>query len=242
MVTDIEVMPNDHIVVCDHKNDRIKLFDSTGDFKGNLSLQSSPWDIAALHDNLVIVTLPGIKQLQRIELFPKLKLLRSMHLNQGCYGIAVEGNEIFITCHDNPGNGQVIVLQKGSSKSFIRRIFDVRPCVPGMNLLNRPSYVAVSAIHKLLFITDTESMTVTIYDFNGTFVDECEYEDPNGICVVICVKTKNLIGTFNAKSRKGRKFYFPQILLPLSISYRKRDNAMFIGCEKEGKLFNCFFE
>ena len=86
MITGIEIMPNDHIVLCDHTNDRIKLFDRTGEFEGNLNMQSAPWDVAALHDNLVVITLPGIKQLQRIELFPKLKLLRSMQLDQGCYG------------------------------------------------------------------------------------------------------------------------------------------------------------
>ena len=51
-----------------------KLFDKTGKFKGNLNLISSPWDLAVINDNLVI------------ELFPKLKCLRTLQLDEGCYG------------------------------------------------------------------------------------------------------------------------------------------------------------
>ena len=38
MITGIEIMPDNHIVLCDHRNARIKLLDGTGQFRGNLNL------------------------------------------------------------------------------------------------------------------------------------------------------------------------------------------------------------
>ena len=92
MITGIEIVSDNHFVLCNHRNTRIKLFDSTGKFRGNLNLEAPPWDVAAIDDNLVVVTLPGIKQVQRIELFPKLRSLRHWQLDESCYscyGIAV---------------------------------------------------------------------------------------------------------------------------------------------------------
>ena len=42
----------------------------------------SIWDAAAIDDNLVAVTLPGLKQAQRIELFSKLRRLRHWQLDE----------------------------------------------------------------------------------------------------------------------------------------------------------------
>ena len=42
MITGIEILSHNQIVLCDHINDRIKLFDGIGEFKGKLNLRYHP--------------------------------------------------------------------------------------------------------------------------------------------------------------------------------------------------------
>ena len=74
----------------DYFNNKIKLFSSTLDITDNLGLDSNPWDISAVDSNTAVVTLPGLKQLQFIQIIPSLKAGQTIQLDKRCWGVDVK--------------------------------------------------------------------------------------------------------------------------------------------------------
>lgn len=60
------VLPDGQVVLCDNKNNKLKLLSKAFTLKGSLTLTGSPWDISVVNDSTVIVTLPNMCQLQYI--------------------------------------------------------------------------------------------------------------------------------------------------------------------------------
>ena len=94
------------VILCDRNNNKIKLLDSSFTFTESLELQASPRDVSAIKDNSssCIITLPDAKQLQYIEVMPRLKTARVIKLDEKCWGVHVVGEEIYITVHNDTGS------------------------------------------------------------------------------------------------------------------------------------------
>ena len=110
-ITRCAVMPNGHVVICDHNNDKMKLLDSSLALKDSMNLPY-PWDVTVIDASHVIDTLVSTKRLQVVQIFPSMKAGRVFQLDQMCCGVAVSRDSIFVTCNDGLGNGEVRVLDK----------------------------------------------------------------------------------------------------------------------------------
>ena len=103
-ITGTVVMESGDIIMCDFENKELKLV-KTSDHavKDSLTLNANPLDICALDPKRAIVTLPHLKQLQYIEVFPRLAPGNVIQLNKKCWGVYSIGNKIYTSCHNNPG-------------------------------------------------------------------------------------------------------------------------------------------
>ena len=174
-ITGCAVMSNGYVVLCDHGNSKLKLLDPSLTLKDSLDL-TDPWDVSVVDDNNVIVTLCMNYELQNIKIFPKMQKGRVFVVNKPCFGVAVHGDEIFVSCHNCPGQGEVRVLdnQNGNIK---RRIGA---------MLSQPSYIALNRTGDKIFVSDSNNNTVTCRKLNGDVIyymyKSENLKRPRGLC------------------------------------------------------------
>ena len=79
---------------------KLKHLDSSFTLYDSLKLRAKPWDVSVVNKNQAIITLPCVKQLQYIEMLPRLKLDRVIQLDRKCWGLHVVGEEICVSVHE----------------------------------------------------------------------------------------------------------------------------------------------
>ena len=146
-------MPNGHVVLCDQNNKLFELMDDSWTVKGQLKIQE-PWEVSAIDSSNVIVSLPGMKQLQTIQVFPKMKVGSTIQLNRECYGVAVSDGVVYTTCFDFRGQGEVRVIDiHGNLIKLLGTNQD------GSYLFDRPEYITVSNTSQKIFVSDSSTNT-----------------------------------------------------------------------------------
>ena len=235
------VMPNGHVVLCDRENKQIKLLDDSWTITGRLNLPD-PWDVSVIDSSNVIVSLPDTKQLQKVQVFPKMKTGRTIQLDRICYGVAVSGQEIYTTCHDNPGQGEVKVLDlRGNIKRRLGANQD------GSYLFTNPNYITVSASGEKIFVADSLTHTVTCLTPSGTVIYTYKYDDmryPRGlICdsgdnVLVCGRDSNNVHTISPDGNKYHTLLTSKDGLrdPYSIAYKESEDTLIVGCLRSDEL------
>ena len=172
IITGCTFMADGQLLLCDRHNNTIKLLNSTLDITGNLALDSWPWDISAVDSTRAIVTLSDIKQLKFIDIVLALKADKRIQLDKRCYGVDVARDEIYVTCHDNPGNAEIRVFDKNGT--FIRKVPDVNNI---LSSLQRPHYIAVSKTPSKIYLSDWETYIVSCISVDGSLVFNYQRDD-----------------------------------------------------------------
>ena len=240
-ITGCTVMPNGHVVLCDRGNKQIKLLDGSWTITGRLELPD-PWDVSVIDSSNVIVSSPDKKQLQKVQVFPKMKVGRTIKLDKMCWGVAVSGEEIYTTCHDDPGQGEVKVLDLLGN--FKRRL-GVNP--DGSYLFNSPNNITVSASGEKIFVADRNTDTVTCLTPSGTVIYTYKDGDmtwPRGlICdsgdnVLVCSQYSNNVHTISPDGNKYHTLLTSQDGLrdPYSIAYKENEDTLIVSCYESNKL------
>ena len=173
-VTGCVIMPDGDIVLCDRRNIKIKHFSRDFNFIDSLQLQGWTWDACMIDETTIIVCQPDSKQLQYIEVKPKLKKGRVLSLDVKCYGVDVVGNEIFISCPHSEGI-QILDMQ-GKTKRRIK--FDLSGQHYG--------YLKVKPDLQTIFVTDYDRNKLICLKADGSVIFEYKEKDmegPRGFCV-----------------------------------------------------------
>ena len=240
-ITGCVVMPNGHVVICDHNNDKIKLLDSSLEMKGSMNMPY-PWDVSVVDANHVIVTLVGTKRLTVVQIFPSMKAGRVFQLDQMCCGVAVSGDSIFVTCHDGLGNGEVRVLDKlGTVKQRLGA------SSTGSILSSGPHYIAVSKAGNKIFVSDFSKDTVICLAMDGSTIYQYTDKDLNGpkgvYCddadnVLVCGYGSNNVHVIEANGHKAGTLLSAKNDLKesISIAFRESDNILLVGHHEHNKL------
>ena len=235
------VMPKGHVVVCDQRNKQIKLLDDSWTITGQLKLPD-PWDVSVLDSSNVIVSSPDNKQLQKVQVFPKMKAVSNIQLDRKCWGVAVSGEEIYTTCHNNPGNGEVVVLDlQGTIKRRLRTNPD------GSYQFTGPSYITVSTSGEKIFVSDYYTDTITCLTPSGTVIYTYKNDDmsrPEGlICdsgdnVLVCGGWSHNVHIISPDGKKYRTLLTSKDGLsnPYSIAYKESEDTLIVGCASSDKL------
>ena len=155
-ITGSAVMPGGEILLYDNTNKRKKKIDCSNVLKDRLNFDRGPWDISVVDAKTGIVTFSGSKQLQYIDVFPKLTPGRVLQLNTKCWGVCVAGDKFFTSCHNNSGEGEVRILDVDGN--LLQQIGINQD---GSFLFTRPYYITVSPSEKRIFVSDLDKDTVT---------------------------------------------------------------------------------
>ena len=236
------VMSNGHVVLCDHSNKQINLLNDSWTITGRLQLPDQPMDVSVIDPNNVIVSLPVKKQLQKVQVFPKMKAGSTILLDRKCWGVAVSGQEIYTTCHDNPGQGEVRVLDLQGN---VKRRLGTNP--DGTYLFTNPNYITVSASGEKVFVSDWGTHTVTCLTPSGTVIYTYKDDDmshPRGlICdsgdnFLVCVGIPNNVHTISPDGNKYHTLLTSKDGLrgPSSIAYKESEDTLIVGCRGSDKL------
>ena len=183
------------------------------------------------------------KQLQKVQVFPKMKAVSTIQLYRKCWGVAVSGEEIYTTYHnDYQGNGEMVVLDLQGN---IKRRLGTNP--DGSYLFNRPSYITISASGAKIFVSDGKTSTVTCLTASGTVIYTYKDGDmswPEGlICdsddnVLVCAWNSHNVHIIRPDGEKYRTLLTTKdgLSYPYSIAYKTSEDTLIVGCPHSDKL------
>ena len=241
-ITGCAVMPTGHIVLCEKSNNKIKLLDDSWAITDQMKLQR-PWDVAVIDASKALVSLPDTQQLQEVQVFPKMKTGRTIQLDKRCYGVAINGDEIYTTCHDSPGESEVRVLDL--QYNIKRRLQTDKY---GSKLfIGSPFYISVSTSGERVFVADWSMNTITCLTSSGTVIYTYKHREMTGPRGLICDSGDNvLVCGCNSRnihiiSPDGKKI---STLLtskdglkePDIVVYKESEDMLIIGCWESDKL------
>ena len=233
------------MILCDNLHNRIILLSKTFEVLDTLTLQKLsddyddawPYDLSVLNDKMAAVTLPELMKIQCIKVSPKLEIGPELvTFEKECYGIHVSSTEIYVTLHNNPGDGEVRVLDL---KGQVKRKLGMHQS--GTFMFQRPYHVTVSSKSGRIYVTDSITCMVTCLTPDGNVVYEFKNENlkrPKGVCVdhdddiMVCGNSSNNVQVI---SRSGQ---FVRTLLeskdgidgPCAVAYRDMDHEVIVGC------------
>ena len=230
-ITGCKFMPGGDLILCDYAspNGKLKLLNTDLEMKDSLKISSSPWDVSVVDNNTVIVSLPKQKKLQFVQIFPSMKAGRVIELDKTCYGIAVNGNEIYITCHDDEQGEVQIIDMYGNVKEILGGHKDAQ--------FQTPEYLTVSKTSKKIFVTDRRASTVTCMTRKGDIVyhyKDDELENPKGLFVdggdniFVCSFGTFVVQVIKAEGKKYENLLAPRGS-PCCIAFRQLDNIIVVS-------------
>ena len=241
-ITGCTFMPDGGVVLCDCDNSNLILLSDIFTVKERLHLDSMPFDVSPVNSNIVMVTIPGKKKLQLIQVIPSLKRGRSIKVDRECWGVQVVEDLIYVTCHNNPGEGEVLVLDMNGT--ITHRFGQPDKKQP---MFSCPRYITVCPATRKLFITDEDTHTVSCMMSNRTVVYQYKDEKlrgPAGVCVdgvgnvIVCVYGSDNAQVIRADGTKCCTLLTSQdgVSEPWSLAYRQSDNTLILGCWNSNDL------
>ena len=236
-ITGCTFMSDGGVVLCDYDNSNLILLSDKLSVKERLHLDSPPWDVSPVNGNNVMVTLPDKKKLQLIQVMPSLKGGRSINVDRACWGVHVVEDLIYVTCHNNPGEGEALVLDMNGTVTHRFGQPDKK-----QPMFSRPFYITVCPSSRRMFITDYDTHTVSCMMSNGTVVYQYKDEklrQPLGVCVdgggnaIVCGYYSDNVQVIRADGTKCCTLLTSQngVSAPCSVAYRQSDNTIILGCD-----------
>ena len=235
-------MSDGGVVLCDRGNSSLILLSNIFTVKERLNLDSSPWDVSPVNSSSVMVTIPGKNQLQLIQVMPSLKIDRSINVGRRCWGVQVVDDLNYVTCHNCPGEGEVLVLDMNGTVTYRLGHPDKKP-----SMFTGPNYITVCPSTSKMFIADCGTATVSCLLSDGTVV--YQYKDhelryPEGVVVdgggnvIVCNWLSDNVQVIRADGTKCCHLLTSQdgVSSPYSVAYRQSDNTLVLGCYNNNNL------
>ena len=240
-ITSCCFMPSGDLVACDYKNQVIKSFSDVFSNKGNLSLPG-PFGIAVLDKQNAIVTIPGQKQLQLIQVLPNIQKASIIEVKKECWGVAVSGDKIFVTCYTS-GNDDFEVRLYGLIGNLVNslRVYQV-----GSHIQRRLDNIGVSRSGDKIYLPDWETDIVSCLTAAGELIyqyQDAELVSPRGLYVddrdnvVICGHEGRCVHVITADGRKQTVLLSNTFYDPCSVAVRPSDGTLVVGCSRSEEIF-----
>ena len=255
-------MPQGELVLCDFGNDKVKLLDNSLSVVDSLDLPEAHrhrlgrhQDVAVVDNSNVIVIMPGVKQLQFIQVLPTLKLGRTIDVDKDCWGVAVAAGKIFVSGYnyDDTEVGEIRVYDL-EGRDMGKRL-GINP--DGSALFRQPEHIAVSrsgdkifVSGDKIFVSDRDTGIVSCLTSDGKIVyqyrdDELVY--PSGLFVddndnvIVCSWFSSTVQVITAAGKKHSTLLSREdgIFQPQCVSFRQSDGTLVVGIENSDELFVC---
>ena len=241
-ITGCTFMPNGDVVLCDWRNSSIKLLSDTFTIKDSLHLDCQPFDVSPVNSNTVMATIPDKKKLQLIQVMPSLKIDRSINVGRKCLGVQVVEDLIYVTCHNCPGEGEVLILDMNGTVTHRLGQLDKKP-----PMFSCPRYMTVCSSTRKMFISDWNTATVSCLLSDGTVVYQYKAKEliaPEGVVVdgggnaIVCGRWSDNVQVIRADGTKCCTLLTSQdgVSRPYTVAYRESDNTLILGCYNNNHL------
>ena len=238
LITGCCFMSKGELIACDNNNLKIKLLDRSLSLVDSLDLPGKPWDVAALDNSNVIVTMPGKKQLQFIQVLPSLKRVRTIDVGKECRGVAVADDKIFISCYNYTDWVGDIRVYDIEGRVLVKRL-GINP--DGSSMFRWPQYVAVSWSGDKIFVSDYNTITLSCLTSDGKLVyqyRDMELKGPTGLLVddndnvIVCGYYSNTIQVITSTGKKHKTLLSSEDGIkrrPVCVSFRPSDRTLIVG-------------
>ena len=225
-ITGCDVLEDGNIILCDCENKVIKLLTETFDVKETLTVEDNPWDVSVLNSCDAMITLPWLRKLSILHVDPTLGIGNTVaKFEKKCWGVCVIDCEIYVTLHNEPGEGEVRVVDfKGTQ---IKRL--------GVNqdktyTFDTPGYVTVSKSSGKIYVSDSFPNSVTCLTSDGKVVYQYKDGDlkkPRGLIVdfknniIVCGRISGNIQILTDSGNKQRTLLTSNdgLTKPLSLAF-----------------------
>ena len=248
-------LPNSELLLADDMNSSFKLLDRTLPVKNSFDLSPDrPWNVSVLDTNTAVVTFPYEKKLQFIQVSPSFSRGSSVQFHKVCWGVDVEVDKIYVTCHDNAGKlgeevlttpGEVCVLDIQGNQLMKFGLNDTRL------RFTWPDHVVANTEGSRIYVSDWWIDTITALTATGDilFQYKCNRDDLRDILLAMYVDSQSNILvcgllTHNVQiiTAAGNNLLSSSHGLknPQGIAYRPSDGTLVVGCLRQDEL--CVFK
>ncbi|XP_053402054.1 E3 ubiquitin-protein ligase TRIM71-like [Mercenaria mercenaria] len=160
------ILPDGRIVLADMYNENLKVADSNFHLVTQTKLSSEPWDICAISDDQIIVSLPREKKLQYFTIsstiHPAKKIGASVPSvkNSQYYGVAYHQDKLYVTCpKDDPPNIKILDMQGAQLREIAATSQDQE-----QSLFSDPLYIVVRHDGKMVYVSDSGNQSIITVD------------------------------------------------------------------------------
>ena len=229
-------MPSGHLVLgC--LNDGLRLLDSRFVLQSVLNIRAV--SVATLNETDVVVSQGSQKQLLTVKMFPRMAVEKVIKLDKTCVGVDTFQDSIYLTCHNSPGDGEVLVISKEGK--LLRKLgTDNR-----RYMFMAPNCVKVSADGTKIFVSDAQTNAVSCLDRQGRVLYTYSNQSlklPHGLYVdgennfLVCGKgSRNLHMVRNGGVLVSLISEPSGKMADWSIAYREADQTLVIGMQANTK-------
>ena len=161
-------LPGGDLVLCDYGNHKVKVIDSSSfQVRASTDLPSAPFDVAAVDETQVIVTVPKECKLQYITVLPFLMKSQVQFVNKWCWGVAVTSSFICVMC--DRGNNDAEIQVFDARWKLLKRI-GINPDGSNSRMFQVGRYITTNKSETKIFATDYETDTVWCFTPEGDVV------------------------------------------------------------------------
>ena len=251
-------LPNGELLLVDHHNCVLKLLDRALVLQNSFDLSpNKPWDVSAVDNSTVVVTLPVTKRLQFIQIYPSFSRGSSVKFDKECQGVAVSAEHIYVACHNNDvvkkkedwTPGEMCILDRRGNE--IRRI---QGSDDDRLRFIKPDFVAVNRDGSTIYVSDLATNTITALTTTGDIL--FQYTSPNSddlrfirqmyidsqSNILVCGCSTHNVQIITAAGQKYKTMLISAdgLWKPEGIAYRPSDGTLVVGCIRQDNL--CVFK
>lgn len=233
LVTGLAFLTSGELLVTDYNNKYLKLLDKSLKLKQTLECPGIPYGVAIINDKEAIVTFPLQRNVvQFLSLSPKLSLGKCVPMNNGCWGVTVSNNKIFIACNANGHREEVIVMDTAGK---ILKVIDVSRLVGQFGDLK---HITANSSGNKIYLSGTSKILCMTPEGQRVFTCVTSAVDvPRGIIIddydnaLVSCQGSNKVLVMKADGKKSRPLLTAKhgIQDPKAIAYRDEDGLLVIG-------------
>ena len=155
------------VLLCDGRNQKLKLLDENLQFQSTFTLPSAPSDVTMLTNRDAVVTLPDSKELHYVIIDPGFVFRRSrvVHTATACHGVCAHKDGLLVTCYNHGVFGIMLLLDL---EGRVKRRFERAPV--GEPVFQGPFHIALDRVRDRYYVSDKASNTLVALSIGGKVI------------------------------------------------------------------------
>ncbi|KAL3887894.1 hypothetical protein ACJMK2_000282 [Sinanodonta woodiana] len=157
-ISDILQLHDSRFLLVDHGNLRLKICGLDFHCQDNMAFSKRPWNVCALSEREVAVTVPSLKIIQIFEICPTIQKLRDIRTKLECWGIAAIKDQLVITTGKD--EHCILIIDKAGTDimSFRSRSYQSEQLLKPMRVLN-------DVMKSVVYVSYEQSEELVAYNY-----------------------------------------------------------------------------